>query len=165
MIPRPPRSTRTDTLFPYTTLFRSHRISRYGRDAADRQFRVDARTADLDCGHLGGYSRPHAGTLRREGGDSGLHHPRMEGRPVAREMAGGRAARVARPSQRPAPHHLQDRRRALASRAQEPGPDDARGPAQGEYRRRGAALGAWAADRPAGGSPDIDGDFRWRAGG
>src|SRR3546814_17084333 len=27
MIPRPPRSTRTDTLFPYTTLFRSqHRL-------------------------------------------------------------------------------------------------------------------------------------------
>src|SRR3546814_3986522 len=25
MIPRPPRSTRTDTLFPYTTLFRSKR--------------------------------------------------------------------------------------------------------------------------------------------
>src|SRR3546814_9872275 len=28
MIRRPPRSTRTDTLFPYTTLFRSH-LSRY----------------------------------------------------------------------------------------------------------------------------------------
>src|SRR3546814_6062767 len=28
MIRRPPRSTRTDTLFPYTTLFRSH----YGHD-------------------------------------------------------------------------------------------------------------------------------------
>src|SRR3546814_2664548 len=27
MIRRPPRSTRTDTLFPYTTLFRSHQIS------------------------------------------------------------------------------------------------------------------------------------------
>src|SRR3546814_17265112 len=27
MIRRPPRSTRTDTLFPYTTLFRSHRAS------------------------------------------------------------------------------------------------------------------------------------------
>src|SRR3546814_739933 len=27
MIRRPPRSTRTDTLFPYTTLFRSHGIS------------------------------------------------------------------------------------------------------------------------------------------
>src|SRR3546814_11140285 len=24
---RPPRSTRTDTLFPYTTLFRSHKLS------------------------------------------------------------------------------------------------------------------------------------------
>src|SRR3546814_1877928 len=28
MIRRPPRSTRTDTLFPYTTLFRSRRLSR-----------------------------------------------------------------------------------------------------------------------------------------
>src|SRR3546814_16879598 len=28
MIRRPPRSTRTDTLFPYTTLFRSPRLSR-----------------------------------------------------------------------------------------------------------------------------------------
>src|SRR3546814_5270861 len=27
MIRRPPRATRTDTLFPYTTLFRSHRAS------------------------------------------------------------------------------------------------------------------------------------------
>src|SRR3546814_16740205 len=27
MIRRPPRSTRTDTLFPYTTLFRSQRIT------------------------------------------------------------------------------------------------------------------------------------------
>src|SRR3546814_20996103 len=26
IIRRPPRSTRTDTLFPYTTLFRSHRL-------------------------------------------------------------------------------------------------------------------------------------------
>src|SRR3546814_9325616 len=28
MIRRPPRSTRTDTLFPYTTLFRSHQCPR-----------------------------------------------------------------------------------------------------------------------------------------
>src|SRR3546814_4878516 len=28
MIRRPPRSTRTDTLFPYTTLFRSHEHAR-----------------------------------------------------------------------------------------------------------------------------------------
>src|SRR3546814_5375797 len=35
MIRRPPRSTRTDTLFPYTTLFRSClRLSREARGAA-----------------------------------------------------------------------------------------------------------------------------------
>src|SRR3546814_11375561 len=34
MIRRPPRSTRTDTLFPYTTLFRSHRASSPERSAA-----------------------------------------------------------------------------------------------------------------------------------
>src|SRR3546814_1677681 len=33
MLRRPPRSTRTDTLFPYTTLFRS-RIGRTGRAGA-----------------------------------------------------------------------------------------------------------------------------------
>src|SRR3546814_4538752 len=37
MIRRPPRSTRTDTLFPYTTLFRS----REGGRAGDRQWRQD----------------------------------------------------------------------------------------------------------------------------
>src|SRR3546814_5335208 len=31
MIRRPPRSTRTDTLFPYTTLFRSEQRERHGR--------------------------------------------------------------------------------------------------------------------------------------
>src|SRR3546814_10848080 len=37
MIRRPPRSTRTDTLFPYTTLFRS------GRHAPQDAFVVEAR--------------------------------------------------------------------------------------------------------------------------
>src|SRR3546814_15438236 len=32
MIRRPPRSTRTDTLFPYTTLFRSSRSLKYARE-------------------------------------------------------------------------------------------------------------------------------------
>src|SRR3546814_18922042 len=31
MIRRPPRSTRTDTLFPYTTLFRSYALAARGR--------------------------------------------------------------------------------------------------------------------------------------
>src|SRR3546814_1832436 len=46
MIRRPPRSTRTDTLFPYTTLFRSllHRIIRRARGQRhEAERRVDAR--------------------------------------------------------------------------------------------------------------------------
>src|SRR3546814_17257521 len=48
MLRRPPRSTRTDTLFPYTTLFRSHvlfRIEAVGRLAADH---VDAALVELE---------------------------------------------------------------------------------------------------------------------
>src|SRR3546814_3198140 len=38
MIQRPPRSTRTDTLFPYTTLFRSHQstVCTAGKPTASR---------------------------------------------------------------------------------------------------------------------------------
>src|SRR3546814_20185608 len=45
MIRRPPRSTRTDTLFPYTTLYRSHRRLRAQRGARrqDQQPGADAR--------------------------------------------------------------------------------------------------------------------------
>src|SRR3546814_11511356 len=45
MIRRPPRSTRTDTLFPYTTLFRSRRLVRNARTL--RRHRNDV-TADTD---------------------------------------------------------------------------------------------------------------------
>src|SRR3546814_11962802 len=44
MIRRPPRSTRTDTLFPYTTLFRS--INPGDRD----QFRFEAAAEDAGAG-------------------------------------------------------------------------------------------------------------------
>src|SRR3546814_19859591 len=40
MIRRPPRSTRTDTLFPYTTLFRSN-VRRYKARAAVRGRKID----------------------------------------------------------------------------------------------------------------------------
>src|SRR3546814_1206545 len=44
MIRRPPRSTRTDTLFPYTTLFRSRSASRRPRarmsDGRDARYRI-----------------------------------------------------------------------------------------------------------------------------
>src|SRR3546814_18801509 len=45
MIRRPPRSTRTDTLFPYTTLFRSKRSKSPERRAEARSMKSRARTA------------------------------------------------------------------------------------------------------------------------
>src|SRR3546814_3898739 len=54
MIRRPPRSTRTDTLFPYTTLFRSKdrrnrpRLCRpAGRAGVCRSFRSEEHTSEL----------------------------------------------------------------------------------------------------------------------
>src|SRR3546814_7304830 len=46
MIRRPPRSTRTDTLFPYTTLFRSQRRLRHRH----LQHRAPTQRADRHCG-------------------------------------------------------------------------------------------------------------------
>src|SRR3546814_1102647 len=54
MIRRPPRSTHTDTLFPYTTLFRSHRGAGDdpGGDAATQhRSAAVAPVADLDSRH------------------------------------------------------------------------------------------------------------------
>src|SRR3546814_6477033 len=48
MIRRPPRSTRTDTLFPYTTLFRSHP----GRARADGDVAVGDGRLYRGGGHL-----------------------------------------------------------------------------------------------------------------
>src|SRR3546814_8156676 len=57
MIRRPPRSTRTDTLFPYTTLFRSR--ADVGADTLSGQSRATARIA----GALGAHSAKLAMTL------------------------------------------------------------------------------------------------------
>src|SRR3546814_9718777 len=48
MIRRPPRSTRTDTLFPYTTLFRSDIESLFRKEAPrlTRYFRARLRDGD-----------------------------------------------------------------------------------------------------------------------
>src|SRR3546814_20984516 len=56
MIRRPPRSTRTDTLFPYTTLFRS-----YHRLRADREVAVGD---DVDARRkVGGAADPEAAAV------------------------------------------------------------------------------------------------------
>src|SRR3546814_2088207 len=66
MIRRPPRSTRTDTLFPYTTLFRSGAVDR-GAESAEHDDRLSA--ADLwrhgaDAGGQAGLSRRQLGPGR-----------------------------------------------------------------------------------------------------
>src|SRR3546814_8449096 len=85
MIQRPPRSTRTDTLFPYTTLFRSRDVRPAGRGeriygpddertvAASRQDcrRAGSRRGALDRGERG------AGSVWSGGG---LIAPPLQGR-------------------------------------------------------------------------------------
>src|SRR3546814_2725169 len=63
MIRRPPRSTRTDTLFPYTTLFRSR--TRLG-DVVDRV--IDRRHRALRSRHRGDISGARGG--KAQGGRS-----------------------------------------------------------------------------------------------
>src|SRR3546814_9690049 len=68
MLRRPPRSTRTDTLFPYTTLFRSERHQHALSDRGRREFRrrIDgARPPDQRCG-LAGRSRHRPGGRSEE---------------------------------------------------------------------------------------------------
>src|SRR3546814_19738024 len=64
MIRRPPRSTRTDTLFPYTTLFRAARPHGQGRTEADRESAGDAGVA---CGQAEGPRRLHRRTRKARG--------------------------------------------------------------------------------------------------
>src|SRR3546814_9546061 len=54
MIRRPPRSTRTDTLFPYTTLFRSDRrtLRRWRRDRPQWWHRLRRRRHRTAAPHL-----------------------------------------------------------------------------------------------------------------
>src|SRR3546814_1024077 len=55
MIRRPPRSTRTDTLFPYTTLFRSGQPNASGESAAffggQETLRLRARQVEMPLRH------------------------------------------------------------------------------------------------------------------
>src|SRR3546814_7720971 len=68
MIRRPPRSTRTDTLFPYTTLFRSvAKPAGHDLPVAERQLAADIEHAALlDDGHIGGDRRGGLGEFEAE---------------------------------------------------------------------------------------------------
>src|SRR3546814_15456962 len=55
MIPRPPRSTRTDTLFPYTTLFRStqrHHALAQRNDVIGRALPVETQAHRVIAQHV-----------------------------------------------------------------------------------------------------------------
>src|SRR3546814_20803737 len=55
MIRRPPRSTRTDTLFPYTTLFRSHCLKETGsRITASQNRRARQAGKQAECANAFG---------------------------------------------------------------------------------------------------------------
>src|SRR3546814_16387793 len=80
MIRRPPRSTRTDTLFPYTTLFRSHRGRRGGRSFEDAAL---ATRAALPAGLS---RRPRLSGRASGVGRSGAGRARFRPRRAAREL-------------------------------------------------------------------------------
>src|SRR3546814_18041191 len=70
MIRRPPRSTRTDTLFPYTTLFRSPGLRRLAQErhvevGRHRQFdRAEAAHDQRIHGDVGERSEEHTSELQ-----------------------------------------------------------------------------------------------------
>src|SRR3546814_19340559 len=70
MIRRPPRSTRTDTLFPYTTLFRSITAGSYGSPSAMGQNPRFPRTASPPANN----SRPMSDLSKTR--HLALHHSR-----------------------------------------------------------------------------------------
>src|SRR3546814_11189127 len=65
---RPPRSTLTDTLFPYTTLFRSRLAERFGLRFADADRDIELRTGAsvgtiFDCEGEAGFRARESATL------------------------------------------------------------------------------------------------------
>src|SRR5262245_3019899 len=97
--------------------------------------------------------------MRSQSRDSRIHHAGMEGRAVARALAYGRQAGKSWPAERPAPYHLQIGGRAVATRPEKSWPDDARGSAEGEHRRRSARLGTQATAWALRTAQDSDDDF------
>src|SRR3546814_7568283 len=72
MIRRPPRSTRTDTLFPYTTLFRSNRAP--AGEISEQRARGRPRQAE-DADQAGTWLQVDANGLRHDQGLRGHARP------------------------------------------------------------------------------------------
>src|SRR3546814_10980676 len=90
MIRRPPRSTRTDTLFPYTTLFRSER-SAVGDERAARADLATVRAHQCRdrtglagaCRAASGQARAAASAMESDTRRSDGHRARQSARPAA----------------------------------------------------------------------------------
>src|SRR3546814_15006698 len=96
MIRRPPRSTRTDTLFPYTTLFRSrpgepglflHRQRVHvGAHEDRRTVAIFEQADDAGAADLLGHGKARvAQMLREDARGADLLHPERSGRAACRE--------------------------------------------------------------------------------
>src|SRR3546814_8971022 len=86
MIRRPPRSTRTDTLFPYTTLFRSP--SR-GRRIRENKMKLDSAVSAVVTGGASGLGAATARALAAKGVKVAIFDLQEEkGVAVANEIAG-----------------------------------------------------------------------------
>src|SRR3546814_11315553 len=105
MIRRPPRSTRTDTLFPYTTLFRSH-ISA-GHQAASTIHRGGGG-AELSAG---GRTPAHVAAAAQPGDPAA--RGRARGAIVRPEPAQGRADPAGAPIPGPRADTRLDRKRVV----------------------------------------------------
>src|SRR5881409_66533 len=94
MIRRPPRSTRETTLFPYTTLFRSRAMARYGRNPS---------IVTVAIGPIGrpvrtGRNRPRDPMMRRVDGSGPAGHREVWAMAVSEEtLPRRRAMRIPRP--------------------------------------------------------------------
>src|SRR3546814_4181746 len=76
MIRRPPRSTRTDTLFPYTTLFRSNPAPTYESAVTAQIEQVQAKTPKGDLNAL--LNSGHTWTVDGDGRRSEEHTSELQ---------------------------------------------------------------------------------------
>src|SRR3546814_19764738 len=84
MIGRPPRFTRTDILFPYTTLFRSTEWMKWAAsDAAEPPQEVSTQAVALACDFMDEYARPMA---QRVYGDAALPQAERGAAQIARRI-------------------------------------------------------------------------------
>src|SRR3546814_2300184 len=122
-IRRPPRSTRTDTLFPYTTLFRSiDRLFLRERRAGQQQGKGEDRKTTAHAGLRGSVAwiahwttGPRAGSPDYGAWRGAPFKNRCKSKPVGADVAAMAPATVARP--RPLPRVLLNIPAAASRRA------------------------------------------------